>query len=57
MTARGGNTHVYNSAENIYQTQHPFQLPLYLSTGYPLRTLWGQKYREEEKEKRGKKQV
>jgi hypothetical protein len=56
MTARGGNTHVHNSAENIYQTQHPFQLPLYLSTGYPLRTLWGQKYREE-KEKRGKKQV
>ena len=32
--------------------QHPFQLSLYLSTGCPLRTLCGQKYREEEEKTR-----
>lgn len=57
MTARGGNTHVHNSAESIYQTEHPFRLSLYLSTGYPLRTLCGEKYREEEEEEGEKESV
>jgi len=57
MPEHGGNTHVHNSAENIYQTQYPFQLSLYLSTSYSLRTLCRQKYREEEEEEGEKASV